>query len=61
MLERLEELERQALKELERVTDEAGLNAWRVKYLGRSAELGVILAGLRELSKEERPAVGRRA
>jgi phenylalanyl-tRNA synthetase alpha chain len=61
MLERLEGLERQALKELEGVTDEAGLNAWRVKYLGRSAELGVILAGLRELSKEERPAVGRRA
>jgi phenylalanyl-tRNA synthetase alpha chain len=43
------------------MTDEAGLNAWRVKYLGRSAELGVILAGLRELSKEDRPAVGRRA
>ena len=61
MLERLEELERQALTELEGVTDEAGLNAWRVKYLGRSAELGVILTGLRELSKEERPAVGRRA
>ncbi|UCF62231.1 MAG: phenylalanine--tRNA ligase subunit alpha [Anaerolineaceae bacterium] len=61
MLERLEELERQALTELEGITDEAGLNAWRVKYLGRSAELGVILAGLRELSKEDRPAVGRRA
>jgi phenylalanyl-tRNA synthetase alpha chain len=61
MLKRLEDLERQALTELERVTDEAGLNAWRVKYLGRSAEIGVILAGLRELSKEERPAVGRRA
>jgi phenylalanyl-tRNA synthetase alpha chain len=61
MLERLEALERQALTELDGITDEAGLNAWRVKYLGRSAELGVILAGLRELSKEDRPAVGRRA
>jgi phenylalanyl-tRNA synthetase alpha chain len=61
MLERLQELEHQALTELEGITDEAGLNAWRVKYLGRSAELGVILAGLRELSKEDRPAVGRRA
>jgi phenylalanyl-tRNA synthetase alpha chain len=61
MLERLEELERQALAELEGITDEAGLNAWRVKYLGRSAELGTILAELRELSKEDRPAVGRRA
>jgi phenylalanyl-tRNA synthetase alpha chain len=61
MLERLEALERQALTELDGITNEAGLNAWRVKYLGRSAELGVILAGLRELSKEDRPAVGRRA
>ncbi|NIO11425.1 MAG: phenylalanine--tRNA ligase subunit alpha [Deltaproteobacteria bacterium] len=61
MLDRLEELERQALTELEGIRDEAGLNAWRVKYLGRSAELGVVLAGLRELSKEDRPAVGRRA
>jgi phenylalanyl-tRNA synthetase alpha chain len=32
-----------------------------VKYLGRSAELGEIMQGLSELSKEERPAVGRRA
>jgi phenylalanyl-tRNA synthetase alpha chain len=61
MLERLEELERQALAELEGVEDEIRLNAWRVKYLGRSAELGTILTGLRELPKEDRPAVGRRA
>ena len=61
MLERLQELEQQALTELDGITDEAGLNAWRVKFLGRSAELAVILTGLKELSKEDRPAVGRRA
>jgi phenylalanyl-tRNA synthetase alpha chain len=61
MLERLDELERQALDELQEATEEVELNAWRVKYLGRSAELGTILAELRELPKEDRPAVGRRA
>jgi phenylalanyl-tRNA synthetase alpha chain len=61
MLERLDELERQALEELQEATEEDELNAWRVKYLGRSAELGIILTGLRELPKEDRPAVGRRA
>lgn len=61
MLERLDHIEQEALRELEDVADEAGLQSWKVKHLGRSAELGSILDGLRELPKEERPAVGRRA
>jgi phenylalanyl-tRNA synthetase alpha chain len=61
MLIRLGELEREALDQLESATTEADLNAWKVKYLGRSAELATILGGLRDLSKEERPEVGRRA
>ena len=60
MLDRLSELERQALAGLEGA-DEAGLQAWRVRYLGRSAELGEIMEGLENLPKGERPAVGRRA
>jgi phenylalanyl-tRNA synthetase alpha chain len=60
MLNRLSELERQALAGLEEA-DEAGLQAWRIQYLGRSAELGQIMEGLKSLPKEERPAVGRRA
>lgn len=60
MLNRLSELERQALAGLEEA-DEAGLQAWRIQYLGRSAELGQIMEGLKNLPKEERPAVGRRA
>jgi len=60
MLDRLSELERQALAGLEGA-DEAGLQAWRIQYLGRSAELGQIMEGLKNLPKEERPAVGRRA
>jgi phenylalanyl-tRNA synthetase alpha chain len=61
MLDRLTQLEQRALADLGSATDEAGLQAWKVKYLGRSAELGKILDGLRSLPKEERPAVGRQA
>ena len=61
MLNRLDELELEALKDLDEAQDEQTLQAWKVNYLGRSAELGKITEGLRDLSKEERPAVGKRA
>lgn len=61
MLERLDRLQQEALTALARVQDDAELQAWKVRYLGRSADLGNILEGLRDLPKEERPAVGRRA
>src|SRR3990172_7005536 len=61
MLKRLDDLERRALGALQEVSDENGLQSWKVAYLGRSAELGQILDSLRAVPKEERPAVGRRA
>jgi phenylalanyl-tRNA synthetase alpha chain len=61
MQERLTHLEESALNELETVNDEAGLQAWKVKFLGRSAELADILDGLRNLPKEQRPTIGKRA
>jgi len=61
MLERLQELEKEALAALEAVEEENELQAWKVKYLGRSAALAEITSGLGELPKEERPAVGQRA
>lgn len=61
MQEQLDQIEREGLQALQAVGDEAGLQSWKVKYLGRSAALSSILDGLRQLSKEERPAVGRRA
>jgi phenylalanyl-tRNA synthetase alpha chain len=54
-------IERTALHELEQARDTGGIQAWKVRFLGRSAELASILDGLRGLPKEERPAVGRRA
>lgn len=61
MLDRLDALEQEAQKQLQEAEDQAKLEAWKVKFLGRSAVLGEILDGLRELPKEERPAVGKQA
>jgi phenylalanyl-tRNA synthetase alpha chain len=61
MLERLAKIEDQALKDLEAIEDEAELQEWKVRYLGRSAELGTITEKIRELPKEERPVLGKRA
>jgi phenylalanyl-tRNA synthetase alpha chain len=61
MLERLDQLEHQALAELEGASSGDELKAWKVKYLGRSAELSTIIAKLRDLPKPDRPAVGKRA
>jgi phenylalanyl-tRNA synthetase alpha chain len=61
MQDRLVRLEGQAISELEGVEGEAGLQMWKVKYLGRSSELAEILDGLRELPKDERPVVGKQA
>lgn len=61
MLEQLEALEHTALAELQSAQEEAALQNWKVKFLGRSGELSRILDGLRQLPKDQRPAMGRRA
>ncbi|MBM3122122.1 MAG: phenylalanine--tRNA ligase subunit alpha [Chloroflexi bacterium] len=61
MLERLGSLEQEGLRDLSAADDEEALQAWKVRYLGRSAELGRVLDGLRTAPKEERPALGKRA
>lgn len=61
MLERLDQLQQEALSGLEGSATEEDLQTWKVEYLGRSSELSEITAGLRDLPKEQRPAVGRRA
>ena len=61
MLEQLKQIENQALAELGTVQDEDSLQRWKVAYLGRNSLLMKTFDGLGRLSKEERPAVGRRA
>jgi phenylalanyl-tRNA synthetase alpha chain len=61
MLDQLEAVLKQGLMDLETTESEEDLQAWRVRYLGRSSDLGHVLDGLRQLSKEDRPVVGKRA
>jgi phenylalanyl-tRNA synthetase alpha chain len=61
MTEQLEQIERQALGELESVQDDEALQRWKVTHLGRSSPLMKTFDGLGGLAKEERPIIGRRA
>jgi phenylalanyl-tRNA synthetase alpha chain len=58
MLDKLSEIEKSALESLEKINDQASLEAWRVASIGRSSPLMLVFAELGKLSKEERPAVG---
>ncbi|MBF8285067.1 MAG: phenylalanine--tRNA ligase subunit alpha [Anaerolineales bacterium] len=49
-----------ALTALDAVTDAAALERWRVAHLGRNSPLMTLLGDLGKLSKEERPAIGKR-
>jgi phenylalanyl-tRNA synthetase alpha chain len=61
MLSQLDQIEQAALAQLAEATDEASLENWRVSHLGRNSPLMRVFEGLGRLSKEERPAIGRRA
>ena len=61
MQEQLDKLMEQALARLEDVAGTTDLQTWKVKYLSRSAEVGKVLEGLRDLPKGDRPEAGRRA
>jgi len=58
MLKQLEELKSSALQELEGITDVRGLEAWRVRYLGKKSQLTTILRSLAKLPVEERKKAG---
>jgi len=59
MLDRLSNLQAQAVAELQEVHDEEALQAWHAGYLGRRGALTPLLRGISELPPEERPAFGR--
>ncbi|SRR5581483_1364954 len=58
MLDKLSEIEKNALDALQSVQDASSLDAWRVAQLGRSSPLMKVFAELGKLSKEEKPVVG---
>ena len=61
MLEKLNEIQAAALEALESVTDDEALQTWRVANVGRSSPLMLLFKEFGALTKEERPAVGKRA
>lgn len=60
MLDKLRELQEQALRELEQVTDKQALDQWRITHLGKKSALNQVLRSVGQLPKEERPIVGQR-
>lgn len=61
MIDQLNQMRDNALQELASIWDEAPLEEWRVKYLGRKGALSEVMDKLGTLPKEERGAVGKLA
>ena len=61
MIERLNQIEGDALAAIDGIADDERLEAWRVAHLGRSSPLMQVFDKLGQMPKEERPLVGRRA
>ena len=60
MLDQLQTLSDQARAEIAAAPDAAVLEAARVKYFGRQGSLAQLGEGMKTVSKEERPAVGKK-
>jgi phenylalanyl-tRNA synthetase alpha chain len=58
MIQRLEELKQNALRELDAIKELPALEQWRIRYLGRKSELTGMLRGLAELPIGERKSAG---
>ncbi|MFR5264132.1 phenylalanine--tRNA ligase subunit alpha [Clostridium sp.] len=61
MQEELKSIEEKALQELRAAQDSVTIDNIRVKYLGKKGELTSILRGMKDLSNEERPVIGKLA
>ena len=61
MKEQLEAIRKNALDEIQAAKDNAGLDALRVKYLGRKGELTGVLKKMGGLSADMRPVMGQMA
>ncbi|MAE60652.1 MAG: phenylalanine--tRNA ligase subunit alpha [Planctomycetaceae bacterium] len=58
MLERLDQLEADAVAALRSADDAASLEQFRIAYLGSKGQLKAAMAWLKDASKEERPKLG---
>jgi len=60
MLDALNQIESAGLGELASAGDARALEAWRIAYLGSSGKLKAAMGGLKDVPKEQKPAVGAR-
>ena len=60
MLGVLDEIESQGLAELSQASNAEAIEAWRVRYLGSKGRLKSAMGGLKDVAKEDKPAVGQR-
>ncbi|MFN7021704.1 MAG: phenylalanine--tRNA ligase subunit alpha [Phycisphaerales bacterium] len=61
MLEALSQLEASGLAELNAAADAAAVEQWRIAYLGASGKVKAALGGLKDVPRDQKPAVGARA
>ena len=61
MLEQLEQLEKSGLAALSAAGDADALEKWRQEYLGNSGKVKAILGAMKDVPKEQKPAVGAKA
>ncbi len=60
MIDTLNDIESAALAELAGTADASTLDAWKATYLGNKGKLKAAMAGLKDVAKEDKPAVGKR-
>jgi phenylalanyl-tRNA synthetase alpha chain len=60
MLDEITQLESSALSELAAATDAGAIEAWRSAYIGPSGKAKSMLARLKDVPKDQKPAVGAR-
>ena len=58
LLEELTTLRQAGLDELTKISDSAGLEEWRVKYIGRKGQLTTLMRRLSEVPTNERREAG---
>lgn len=59
MKEKLNQIKENAAIELKNIASKADLEGIRVKYLGKKGELTSVLRGMKDLTEEERPIIGK--
>lgn len=60
MIDAIEQLESEALAQLAAAQSPQALDAWKSAFLGNSGKLKGLMGGLKDVPKDQRPAVGQR-